>query len=177
MLAKLLSRSCGRHTHRLFSTLAQPTQHSIPKNILNQSAILSNLQNNPPQIHNLKDNSLIIYHPSSIPYDQSNALYDHLLSSMAFEQASLKLYNKHVKTPRLQSWMADEGITNKEAHLFQKQPSQPWSPDMIHSSSHMHDITSEKNRNVCPYARIKVVSHIRVHVGKNVSCVYHQKYN
>ena len=55
----------------------------------------------------------------------TNDLFNELIC-IPYEQPTLRMWGKNVKIPRLQSWMADKGVKNKESSLYQKGEAQPW---------------------------------------------------
>eukprot|EP01118_Nematostelium_gracile_P005071 TRINITY_DN16079_c0_g1_i1.p1 TRINITY_DN16079_c0_g1~~TRINITY_DN16079_c0_g1_i1.p1 ORF type:complete len:232 (-),score=84.02 TRINITY_DN16079_c0_g1_i1:34-729(-) len=60
--------------------------------------------------------------------EEADALYDHLVEELNWVQGEMTIYGKKVKTPRIQSWVADEDMVVKE--LFQKQKQHPWTPQL-----------------------------------------------
>jgi len=82
------------------------------------------------ETHDLENNSTVLWCPNFLTAQQSQWLYDELLETMSFEQSDIKIFGKPYKVPRLQSWMADDHIDNKTAHLYQSQPAKKWSPHM-----------------------------------------------
>lgn len=57
---------------------------------------------------------------------EADDLMKHLLEEMEWTQGEISMYGKKVKTPRLQSWMADESVNN--VGLYQSQKQRPWTP-------------------------------------------------
>jgi len=77
--------------------------------------------------YRLKDNATILYHEKFLDESRVQSLWKELMT-LNWEQSSFKTRSGNtVYTPRLQSWMRDEGITNKMASLYQKNPGYPWS--------------------------------------------------
>lgn len=66
---------------------------------------------------NLKDNATILYYRHFLTPSRANELHEELSHTLRWEQGRM---------PRLQSWMSDEGITNKMASLFQTQKGHSW---------------------------------------------------
>jgi len=67
--------------------------------------------------YNLKDNSTILYYRYFLTPTRANEVYEELSRTLSWE---------HPRMARVQSWMRDEGITNKMASLFQTQKGHPW---------------------------------------------------
>lgn len=91
-------------------------------------------------VKHLEDNSLVRFCRNFIPKEEAASLFNDLMK-LNFEQGDLKLYGKNLKTPRLQSWMADSA-EKKVKKLFQKQPAVPWSkiPKMVELKSQIEEI-------------------------------------
>jgi len=73
----------------------------------------------------LKDNATILYYKTFLTEQSATALLEELRRTLRWQQP---------KMPRLQSWMRDEGITNKMASLFQTQRGHSWTESraMLH---------------------------------------------
>ncbi|ETO15384.1 alkylated DNA repair protein [Reticulomyxa filosa] len=83
-------------------------------------------------MHRLENNSTVLWCQHFLTNKQSELLFKELLGTMTFEQSEVNgTYGKY-KIPRLQAWMADDGIDNKKASLFQSQPSKKWSNRMLY---------------------------------------------
>ena len=67
----------------------------------------------------LKDNATILYFRYFLTETRAKELFEELSRTLRWEQQG--------KMPRLQSWMRDEGITNKMASLYQTQGGHSWS--------------------------------------------------
>ena len=80
--------------------------------------------------YKLKDNATVIFYEQFLRKDLEGKLFDELLA-LNYEQGEFKIFGKSVKTPRMQSWMRDEGVTNEMAHLYQSQAGYAWSESML----------------------------------------------
>jgi len=81
--------------------------------------------------YRLKDNATILYYEKFLDESRVQSLWQELMT-LNFEQSEWKgAGGRTYKTPRLQSWMRDDGITNKMASLYQKQPGFRWSASMM----------------------------------------------
>jgi len=89
---------------------------------------------------NLKNNSCIFWCKHYLTSEFSQILFNELLNTLSFEHSIITIYGEKTFIPRLQSWMADENITNKQASLFQKQPSKPWSPHILMIKLHLESL-------------------------------------
>lgn len=76
----------------------------------------------------LKDDSIVYWCKNFLSSDEATKLYEHLLKEMNWIQGELSMFGKKVLTPRMQSWMADEGI---DANLYQKQKQHPWTEPVL----------------------------------------------
>lgn len=77
-----------------------------------------------------EDNATVIYYEKFLKEEKVKQLWNELLK-LNFEQSEFKMFGKPVKVPRMQCWMSDDGITNKMAHLFQKQDGYKWSNNIL----------------------------------------------
>eukprot|EP01084_Bolivina_argentea_P215253 365434_1 len=81
--------------------------------------------------YKLKDNATVLYCKKFLNQTRRKELFDELML-LNYEQGEFKLFGKPVKTPRLQCWMRDNNISNKEANLYQKQKGYNWSNNMLY---------------------------------------------
>ncbi|GAM28381.1 hypothetical protein SAMD00019534_115570 [Acytostelium subglobosum LB1] len=62
--------------------------------------------------------------------EQAKWLFKHLTDGyLTYEHSKIKMWGKEIHIPRLQSWMADDGV---KPPLFQKQERKEWSPAILH---------------------------------------------
>jgi alkylated DNA repair dioxygenase AlkB len=89
-------------------------------------------------IHQL-ENGLVEYCPQFLTFSFSTLLFKSL-SLLNFEQSEMYMYNKIVKTPRLQAWMGDSDVS---ASLYTKQHN-PWSEEILILKNKLEEITQFK---------------------------------
>lgn len=85
------------------------------------------------EIINIEDGGRVDYFPKFISNEFSHELFEEL-SNLHFEQPEITVYNKNVKIPRLQCWMADSNIVT---YLYQKTPPTPWSEKLLVIKEHI----------------------------------------
>eukprot|EP01083_Nonionella_stella_P093951 263549_1 len=78
-----------------------------------------------------KDNATVLYYKTFLSQTRARVLFEEL-KKLKFEQSELKMFGKSVKVPRLQCWMRDENIQNKDANLYQTNKGYPWSHNMLY---------------------------------------------
>lgn len=87
-------------------------------------------------VYKLKDNATIIWNRNFLEKNIADDLLDEL-KKLDYEHPSIKMWNKNIKIPRQQCWMADDNITSvdktskKYADLTQKQKQLPWSTNVL----------------------------------------------
>jgi len=79
--------------------------------------------------YRLRDNATVLFYERFLEESRVRTLWKELMT-LNFERSEFQIRGKTVFTPRLQSWMRDEGITREMASLYQKQPGYPWSESM-----------------------------------------------
>mmetsp|Transcript_3012 Transcript_3012/g.3374 ORF Transcript_3012/g.3374 Transcript_3012/m.3374 type:complete len:208 (+) Transcript_3012:143-766(+) len=96
----------------------------------------------------LEDGGSILWDPTFLTKEESSKLFKHLQSVCKWETSVYPTPeggNKQtIEIPRAQSWMADDGISNKEASLFQKQAPLKWSPEMTIVRKKVEALLNEK---------------------------------
>lgn len=81
--------------------------------------------------YKLKDNATILYYQRFLDESRVQSLWKEMMT-LNWEQSQMQTRGgKTVLLPRLQSWMRDDGITNRMASLYQKQGGYPWSPTIL----------------------------------------------
>lgn len=81
------------------------------------------------ELIHLKDNGLLKWMPNFMDKQEAAALYTHLATELNWVHGDVPYGKATKKTPRLQSWMADEWIS--VTTLFQKQRQHPWTPPVM----------------------------------------------
>jgi len=61
-------------------------------------------------VRQLEDNGLVKFCKNFLSKEESDSIFDYLLTTLEWQQSDIKIYGKVVKSPRLQTWMAEEGI-------------------------------------------------------------------
>jgi alkylated DNA repair dioxygenase AlkB len=80
------------------------------------------------ETYEIKEDGLLKWSPEFISKKEAKELYEHLSKELNWVQGDISMYGKTIKTPRIQSWMADENIVVKG--LFQRQKQHPWTPQV-----------------------------------------------
>lgn len=76
-------------------------------------------------IRKITDNAIIKYQKDFLSISESSELYEHLISTIEWNQSTIKMWGKTINIPRLQTWMSNEGI---KASLYLKTESLKWDP-------------------------------------------------
>lgn len=81
--------------------------------------------------YRLKDNATILFYERFLEESRVQSLWKELMSTLSWEQSQFNIRGRSVLTPRLQSWMRDDGITNEMASLYQTQAGHSWSESIL----------------------------------------------
>jgi len=95
---------------------------------------------NPLIAYNLKDDGLVEFNNKFLSEQFSRDLFKSL-TTLPFKQSEMVMYDKLVKTPRLQAWMGDSGIN---ASLYTKENPNPWSNEMLILKNKLEELTNFK---------------------------------
>lgn len=93
--------------------------------------------------HEWEDNATVLYYEKFLDKTRSKQLFDELLK-LNYEQGEFKMFGKSIKTPRLQCWMRDDGITNEMAHLYQSQDGYSWSENVLYVKNSIEKLVNCK---------------------------------
>lgn len=64
-----------------------------------------------PKTYSLSQGGQLKVHRDYLGTKATKALFDHLMEVVPWDQSDLKMAGRIVKTPRLQCWMGDEGVS------------------------------------------------------------------
>lgn len=91
-------------------------------------------------IHELENNGHVEFCNNFLSPSFSRRLFESLLT-LDFKQSEIKMYDKVVLTPRLQTWMGD---VNVNASIYTRLNPNPWSKEMLILKNELERITQFK---------------------------------
>eukprot|EP01119_Soliformovum_irregulare_P021234 TRINITY_DN7029_c0_g1_i1.p1 TRINITY_DN7029_c0_g1~~TRINITY_DN7029_c0_g1_i1.p1 ORF type:complete len:262 (-),score=63.88 TRINITY_DN7029_c0_g1_i1:32-817(-) len=117
-------------------------QESVVEKKKRKKIVIEKISFEEDKVFDLGQGTIIHYYPHFVEPKTAAKLFEELLQLDNWIQGDLKMFGKPLKTPRLQSWMADESV--KPGSLYQSNKQIPWSDEMKALKSRVEKISGTK---------------------------------